>query len=110
MHTVGTTGITRFWGSGFNEKKVIFEIIIASMVGKGPLFQDLKPCTGFTIHFLTIVKQNRCSFLLQQLIITRMIDQSEIRVLRSIIQRIDPSEVTSELRAALGTLAEKISK
>ena len=39
-----------------------------------------------------------------------VIDQNEIRVLRSIIQRIDPSEVTSELREALRTLAEKISK
>ena len=39
-----------------------------------------------------------------------VIDQNEIRVLRSIIQRIDPSEVTSELREALRTLAEKILK
>jgi len=39
-----------------------------------------------------------------------VIDQNEIRVLRSIIQRIDPSEVDPELREALSSLAEKISK
>ena len=39
-----------------------------------------------------------------------VIDQNEICVLRSIIQRIDPSEVDPELREALSSLAEKISK
>lgn len=39
-----------------------------------------------------------------------LIDQNEIRVLRSIVQRIDPSEVTPELREVLTTLAEKISQ
>ncbi len=39
-----------------------------------------------------------------------VIDQDEIRVLRSIIGRIDPSEVNTELRTVMQSLSEKISK
>lgn len=38
-----------------------------------------------------------------------VIDQNEIRVLRSIVSRIDPSEVDDEVRLALNSLSEKIS-
>jgi len=38
-----------------------------------------------------------------------IIDQNEVRVLRSTISRIEPSEVDSELRRKLGALMEKIS-
>jgi len=37
-----------------------------------------------------------------------VIDQDEIRVLRSIIARLDPSEVTASLRSKLGELASKL--
>lgn len=39
-----------------------------------------------------------------------VIDQNEIRVLRSIIARVDPSEVDDDLKAVMQSLAEKLSK
>lgn len=38
-----------------------------------------------------------------------VIDQNEIRVFRSIISRVDPSEVDDDLRSVMASLAEKIS-
>jgi len=39
-----------------------------------------------------------------------VIDQNEIRVLRGIIARVDPSEVDDDLRSVMASLAEKMSK
>lgn len=39
----------------------------------------------------------------------KLIDQDEIRVLRSIISRIDPSEVDDAMRAKLAEILEKVN-